>query len=114
MEQKMTPKEVKQAIKDGKEVFFDDIEYHWSLGVKDRPQILTYQVYKAKGLNTYYLKLVKAIRHTKEGVKFEFTESAKKSQAKHKFNEPIRAIVKNSIGEVLIGGGENYYIGNEK
>jgi hypothetical protein len=65
-------------------------------------------------LNTYYLKLVKAIRHTKEGVKFEFTESAKKSQAKLKFNEPLRAIVKNSCGEVLIGGGENYYIGNEK
>ena len=43
----MTPKEVKQAIEDGKEIFFDDVSYHWSLIVKDRPQILTYQVYKA-------------------------------------------------------------------
>ena len=110
----MNAKQVKQAIEDGKEVFFDDIEYHWSLGVKDRPQILTYQVYKPKGSNKYYLKLVKAIRHTKDGVKFDITEFAKKSQAKLKFNEPLRAIVKNSIGEVLIGGGENYYVGNEK
>ena len=110
----MNAKEVKQAISEGKNVFFDDIEYHWSLIVKDRPQILTYQVYKAKGLNTYYLKLVKAIRHTKDGVKFDITEFAKKSQAKLKLNEPLRAIVKNSCGEVLIGGGENYYIGNEK
>ena len=87
----MTPQEVKQAIKNGKKVFFDDIEYHWSLGVKDRPQILTYQVYKAKGLNTYYLKLFKAIRHTKEGVKFECTKSVKKSQEKLKFNEPYKS-----------------------
>ena len=112
----MKPKEVKEAIENGKEVFFDDKEYHWSLNVKDRPQILTYQVYKPKGLNKYYLKLVKAIRHTKDGVKFDITEFAKKSQAKLKFNEPLKAIVKNSIGEVLIGGGENYYVGekNEK
>ena len=29
----MNAKEVKQAISDGKEVFFDDIEYHWVLAV---------------------------------------------------------------------------------
>ena len=33
----MTPKEVKQAIKDGKEVFFDDVSYPWSLGIKAIP-----------------------------------------------------------------------------
>ena len=111
MEQKMNAKEVKQAIEDGKEVFFDDVSYPWSLGIKDRPDTATYKVVKVKGLNTYHLEFFKFTRHTKEGVKFEFTESAKKSQAKLKFNEPLRAIVKNSCGEVLIGGGENYYIG---
>ena len=40
----MTPQEVKQAIKDGKEVFFDDVSYPWSLGIKDRPDTATYKV----------------------------------------------------------------------
>ena len=41
------------------------------------------------------------------------TEFARKSHAKLKLS-PIRAIVKNSIGEVLIGGEENYYITKEE
>ena len=109
----MTPQEVKQAIKDGKEVFFDDISYPWSLGIKDRPDTATYKVVKAKGLGTYHLEFFKFTRHTKDGVKCDITEFAKKSCAKLKL-PPIRAIVKNSIGEVLIGGGENYYIVKEE
>ena len=109
----MTPQEVKQAIKDGKEVFFDDVSYPWSLGIKDRPDTATYKVVKAKGLGTYHLEFFKFTRHTKDGVKCDITEFAKKSCAKLKL-PPIRAIVKNSIGEVLIGGGENYYIVKEE
>ena len=55
----MTPKEVKQAIEDGKEVFFDVFSYPWSLGIKDRPDTATYKVVKVKGLNTYYLEFLK-------------------------------------------------------
>ncbi len=109
----MNAKEVKQAIEDGKEVFFDDVSYPWSLGIKDRPDTATYKVVKAKGLDTYHLEFFKFTRHTKDGRKFDMTEFARKSHAKLKLS-PIRAIVKNSCGEVLIGGGENYYIGNEK
>ena len=109
----MTPQEVKQAIKDGKEVFFDDVSYPWSLGIKDRPDTATYKVVKAKGLGTYHLEFFKFTRHTKDGRKFDMTEFARKSHAKLKL-PPIRAIVKNSIGEVLIGGGENYYIAKEE
>ena len=105
----MTPKEVKQAIKDGKEVFFDDVSYPWSIGIKDRPDTATYKVVKAKGLNTYHLEFFKFTRHTKDGVKFDATEFARKCHARLNL-PPTRAIVKNSIGEVLIGGGENYYI----
>mgnify|MGYP003150578454 FL=1 len=105
----MTPKEVKQAIKDGKEVFFDDVSYPWSLGIKDRPDTATYKVVKAKGLNTYHLEFFKFTRHTKDGVKFDATEFARKSHARLNL-PPIRAIVKNSTGEVLIGNEENYYI----
>ena len=109
----MKPQEVKQAIKDGKEVFFDDVSYPWSLGIKDRPDTATYKVVKVKGLNTYYLEFFKFTRHTKDGVKFDATEFARKCHAKLNLSPP-RAIVKNSIGEVLIGGGENYYIGEKK
>jgi len=109
----MNAKEVKQAIEDGKEVFFDDVSYPWSLGIKDRPDTATYKVVKAKGLNTYHLEFFKFTRHTKDGVKFNATEFAKKCHARLNL-PPTRAIVKNSCGEVLIGGGENYYIGNEK
>ena len=105
----MTPKEVKQAIKDGKEVFLDDISYPWSIGIKDSPDTATYKVVKGKGLYTYYLEFFKFTRHTKDGVKFDATEFARKSHARLNL-PPTRAIVKNSIGEVLIGGGENYYI----
>jgi len=105
----MTPKEVKQAIKDGKEVFFDDVSYPWSIGIKDRPDTATYKVVKAKGLNTYHLEFFKFTRHTKDGVKFDATEFARKSHARLNL-PPIRAIVKNSTGEVLIGNEENYYI----
>ena len=105
----MTPKEVKQAIKDGKEVFFDDVSYPWSIGIKDRPDTATYKVVKAKGLNTYHLEFFKFTRHTKDGVKFDATEFARKSHARLNL-PPTRAIVKNSTGEVLIGGEENYYI----
>ena len=105
----MTPKEVKQAIKDGKEVFLDDISYPWSIGIKDRPDTATYKVVKAKGLNTYHLEFFKFTRHTKEGVKFDAREFARKSHARLNL-PPTRAIVKNSTGEVLIGGEENYYI----
>ena len=105
----MTPKEVKQAIKDGKEVFFDDISYPWSIGIKDRPDTATYKVVKAKGLNTYHLEFFKFTRHTKDGRKFDMTEFARKSHARLNL-PPTRAIVKNSTGEVLIGGEENYYI----
>ena len=108
----MKPKEVKQAIKDGKEVFFDDVSYPWSIGIKDRPDTATYKVVKAQGLNTYHLEFFKFTRHTKDGVKFDATEFARKSHARLNL-PPIRAIVKNSTGEVLIGGGENYYIVNK-
>jgi len=109
----MTPKEVKQAIEDGKEVFFDDVSHPWSLIIKDRPDTATYKVVKARGLNTYHLEFFRFTRHTKEGVKCDITEFARKSHARLNL-PPTRAIVKNSTGEVLIGGGENYYIGNEK
>ena len=109
----MTPQEVKQAIKNVKEVFFDDVSYPWSLGIKDRPDTATYKVVKAKGLDTYHLELFKFTRHTKDGVKCNITKFAKKCHAKLKLS-PIRAIVKNSIGEVLIGGEENYYITKEE
>ena len=105
----MTPQEVKQAIQNGKEVFFDDISYPWSIGIKDRPDTATYKVVKAKGLNTYHLEFFKFTRHTKDGRKFDMTEFARKSHARLNL-PPTRAIVKNSTGEVLIGGEENYYI----
>jgi len=108
----MKPKEVKEAIKNGKEVFFDDVSYPWSLTIKDRPDTATYKVVKARGLDTYHLEFFKFTRHTKDGVKCDLTEFAKKSHAKLNL-PPTRAIVKNSSGEVLIGGGENYYIGNK-
>ena len=109
----MTPQEVKKAIENGKEVFFDDVSYPWSLGIKDRPDTATYKVVKGIGLGTYHLEFFKFTRHTKDGVKFEATEFAKKSHARLNL-PPIRAVVKNSIGEVLIGGGENYYITKEE
>ena len=42
----MTPQEVKKAIQNGKEVFFDDVSYPWFSMIKDRLDTATYKVVK--------------------------------------------------------------------
>ena len=108
----MNVKEVKEAIKNGKRVIYKDISYPWTLrGLKkDRPQILFYEVYLRKGYNTYCLKFFKGIRHSRDGREFDCTELFERNIKQLNFSDPIRAIVKTSSGEVLIGEDDNYLI----
>ena len=108
----MNVKEVKEAIKNGKRVIYKDISYPWSLRAlrKDRPQIIFYEVYLRKGFDTYCLRFFKGIRHSKDGREFDCTKLFEKNIKQLNFPSPIRAIVKTSSGEVLVGEDDNYSI----